>query len=79
MKYYKQDVNITSLDASIDTHNASLFVDVGIAKTSSFLVLPMKIIDELIYKYCVRLQMAISIPTRDTHLACAQREFPILI
>ncbi len=35
MKDYKQDVNITSLDASIDTHNASLFVDVGIAKTSS--------------------------------------------
>ncbi len=44
-----------------------------------FLVLPMKIIDELICKYCVRLQMAISIPTHNTHLACAQREFPILI
>jgi hypothetical protein len=35
MKDYKQDVSITSLDASIDTQNVSLFVDVGIAKTSS--------------------------------------------
>jgi hypothetical protein len=34
MKDYKQDVSITSLDASTDTHNASLFYDVGIAKTS---------------------------------------------
>ncbi len=33
MKDYKQDVRITSLDASIHTHNASF--DVGIAKTSS--------------------------------------------
>jgi hypothetical protein len=59
MKDYKQDVNITSLDASIETHNASLFVDVGIAKPhhpplKMFLVLPMKIIDEPICKYCVR-------------------------
>jgi hypothetical protein len=44
-----------------------------------FLVLPMKIIVEPICKYCVRLQMAIAIPICNTHLACAQREFPNLI
>jgi hypothetical protein len=52
MKDYKQDVSITSLDASIDTHNALMWVlqKPHHPSLKMFLVLPMKIIDELIFK-----------------------------